>query len=193
MHRAFLKRAGRKPGARGDSRGFTILELLIAMAMLATGILIGVFPAQISAIFLNSLSFQKTTAMHIAQGFLENFEQFRLTQNPPNGLAWNNGALSDVGGGLNECPPTAIAHAETPYHRHRIYRNGIEYHLRWQVSDGDAGTETKQVTAVVIWEPKYTGKRSGQFATETPSTCMMVRATAVKYCSLGDGKPGRCP
>lgn len=181
-------------------RGFTLIELLIAMNVLAIGLLTGVFPMQITAMYSNSIAFQRATATQIAEEFLETFPHvFRTT-------GWTN-ILSDGAAAVPiypgrptvpTCPPLpAPADADAPPHVHRFYRSGVEYRLVWAVQD--AGDNSLFVTAWVFWIPAMSSSgqmtivRGNDATTVTNVTCLVVELASMKYCNLGDSQPGRCP
>ena len=171
---------------RAGERGFTILELVIAMNIMAIGLLIGIFPMQIYAIGMNRVAFQRTVATELAHEMLDNFHQIYA------GTPWANITSDPAGftGGAGACPNPPHADAATdPYHRHSIIRNGTKYTRVWSV----AATSTASVylvTAYVYWTPAERTYTT-DFASAA-ETCVKVQVSSFKYCNLGDGKKGIC-
>lgn len=172
--------------ARTGERGFTLLELVIAMNMLTIGALIGIFPMQIYSIGMNRLSFQRTVASELAHEMIDNFHQIYA------GTAWLSVTSDPVGfvGGVGICPnPPHGDNPNDPFHRHSIIRNGTTYTRVWSVAP-TAQTNMYRVTAHVYWTP---GDRTNtsEIAPDTEN-CVKVEASSFKYCNLGDGRKGIC-
>ena len=120
-----------------SQRGFTILELLIAISILTVGLL-GVASMQVSGIRGNYFSANTTIGLTLAE---EKMEELLA-------LDYNHGDLQDSELGNNgDLTTTAtIDHDETV--------EGL-YHRIWNVRDEDTGAgwpDMKTITVIVEWE-----------------------------------------
>jgi len=182
-----------KKRLQGRQAGFTILELLIALDILAIGLLMGVFPLQISSIRMNQLSFQKSIATELAHETLDNFNEI-IAGTPwpppsdPAGYVLNPGVCPNDPG---DSP------AAQPYHIHTIWRSGTQFTRVWQVEAVPGLNNLRKITVFVHWAR---GERtSGQVSTSDmapdalpPGTdCLWVQVSGLKYCSLGDDLSSR--
>lgn len=171
---------------RGGQRGFTILELFIALDILAIGLLTGVFPMQIYAIGMNRISFQRTIATELAHEMLDNFYQVYA------GTSWSAVVSDPAGftGGPGVCPnPPHGDDPNDPFHRHSIVRNGTTYTRVWSVAPASQAN-VLLVTAFVYWTPRDR-TNTADFASDAEA-CVKVQLSSYKYCNLGDGKKGIC-
>lgn len=178
LRRSAMKRVGQK--------GFTILELLIALDILAIGLLTGVFPMQIYAIGTNRISFQRTIATELAHEMLDNFHQIYA------GTPWLSVASDPAGftGGAGVCPgPPHGNDPNDPFHRHTIVRNGTTYTRVWSVANTGQASVLR-VTAFVYWTPGE--RRSTSDLAPDAENCVHVQVSSYKYCNLGDGQKGIC-
>ncbi|MFA6034311.1 MAG: prepilin-type N-terminal cleavage/methylation domain-containing protein, partial [Myxococcota bacterium] len=71
-----------KKAARGygSERGFTLIEVMLALGVLLLGILLGILPMQIIAVTNNTVAFQKSTAGLLARDFVDNFHSFTMSR-----------------------------------------------------------------------------------------------------------------
>lgn len=69
--------------------GFTLLEVVVAMGILAVGLL-AIGAAQLAALHLTAKSRHLTTAMHLAQQTVEQFQAFPISALPSSGNDPNN-------------------------------------------------------------------------------------------------------
>jgi len=127
----------RKSRVMKSQRGFTILELLIAISILTVGLL-GVASMQVSGIRGNYFSANTTIGLTLAE---EKMEELLA-------LDYNHGDLQDSELGNNgDLTTTAtIDHDETV--------EGL-YHRIWNVRDEDTGAgwpDMKTITVIVEWE-----------------------------------------
>ena len=79
----------RRSRIRGRADGFTLLEVVIAMGILATGLL-AVAAAQITALHVSSRSKHLLDAVHLAEGQLEAFRAMPVASLPATGNDPNN-------------------------------------------------------------------------------------------------------
>jgi type II secretory pathway component PulJ len=126
-----------KSKRRKGQRGFTTLELLIAISILMVGLL-GVASMQVSGIRGNYFSANTTMGLTLAE---EKMEELLA-------LAYNHGDLQDSEPGNNsDLTSTAtLDHDETV--------EGL-YHRIWNVRDEDTGAgwpDMKTITVIVEWE-----------------------------------------
>jgi prepilin-type N-terminal cleavage/methylation domain-containing protein len=176
----------RQAKKRGGQRGFTLLELLIALNILMIGLLTGVFPMQLYAIQMNRVSFQRSVATELAHETLDNFHIMTT------GNAWSSVTSDPAGfvGGAGVCP--APPHADdpnNPLHKHSIVRNGTTYTRVWSVTaTGQANVNL--VTVFVYWTPSE--RKGTEDLAPDAETCVHVQVSSYKYCNLGDGKKGFC-
>jgi prepilin-type N-terminal cleavage/methylation domain-containing protein len=127
----------RKSRVMKSQRGFTILELLIAISILTVGLL-GVASMQVSGIRGNYFSANTTIGLTLAE---EKMEELLA-------LDYDHGDLQDSELGNNgDLTTTAtIDHDETV--------EGL-YHRIWNVRDEDTGAgwpDMKTITVIVEWE-----------------------------------------
>jgi prepilin-type N-terminal cleavage/methylation domain-containing protein len=180
-------------------RGFSLIELLVAGAILTVVLTIGIFPMFTTATFLNAVSYQKTVATNLALESLESFYQIYQ------GVNWNNIPVQDgnVGGSVNNpcpdnptpCPPADPMDGGTnPFHQHTVVRNGVTYVRVWRVDRNVPVQDVNRVTVCVYWRP-WVNPRSvtevGEGAASV-GACQKVAVSKFVYCNLGDGNRGRC-
>uniref|UniRef100_UPI004057C632 type IV pilus modification PilV family protein n=1 Tax=Candidatus Electrothrix sp. TaxID=2170559 RepID=UPI004057C632 len=119
--------------------GFTIMEILIAMAIFAIGIL-GVAKMQISATMGNSSSRTLTEAVFFAQSRLETLLA----------LPYDHNDLKDVNGnalsGLDD-EDTGADHGDTQ----------DIYTLSWNIADDEPVEDAKRIRIIVTWRTGASG------------------------------------
>ncbi|MCX7943073.1 MAG: prepilin-type N-terminal cleavage/methylation domain-containing protein [Deltaproteobacteria bacterium] len=182
-----------------NQRGFSLIELLVAGAILTVVLTIGIFPMFTTATFLNAVSSQRTIATNLAMDLLENF--YQLYQ----GVGWNSIPVQDgaVGGTpANPCPdnPTPCPPVDpgdggiNPLHRHTFTINGVQYVRVWRVDRNVPVQDVHRVSVCVYWRPwqNVRGPTEVGEGSATVAACQKVGASKFFYCDLGDGIRGRC-
>lgn len=126
----------------GNAGGFTLLEAVIAIAILAFGIL-AVASMQLSAIRGNAFAGDVTEATTWANDELEKLSS----------LPWDDPQLQDTDGdgvaglgdtGFDNNPDTAADADQTPIVHDR-------YTLYWNIADDDPVTNTKNIRLIIVW------------------------------------------
>jgi len=182
-----------------SERGFSLIELLVAGAILTVVLTVGIFPMFTTATFLNTVSSQRTIATNLAIESLESFYQIYQ------GVNWNNIPVQDgnVGGNVNNpcpdnptpCPPADLGDGGTnPFHQHTVVRNGVTFVRVWRVDRNVPVQDVNRVTVCVYWRPwenQKSGTEVGEGAASV-AACQKVGASKFVYCNLGDGLRGRC-
>lgn len=129
-----------KSKRRKGQRGFTTLELLIAISILMVGLL-GVASMQVSGIRGNYFSANTTIGLTLAE---EKMEELLA-------LAYNHGDLQDseLGNNSDLTTTATLDHDET------VNDPGGPFHRIWNVRDEDTGAgwpDMKTITVIVEWE-----------------------------------------
>lgn len=182
-----------------NQRGFSLIELLVAGAILTIVLTIGIFPMFTTATFLNTISSQKTIATNLAMDTIENFHQIYQ------GVSWNSIPVQDgnVGGTLATpcpdnpapCPPLDPNDGGTnPFHQHTVTINGVQYVRVWRVDRNVPVQDVHRVSVCVYWRPWQNIKTSSEVGEGSASVaaCQKVGVSKFFYCNLGDGLRGRC-
>jgi type II secretory pathway pseudopilin PulG len=126
----------------GNTRGFTLLEAVIAVAILAFGIL-AVASMQVSSIRGNAFAGDVTEATTWANDELEKLS----------GLPWDDPLLQDTDGdglaglrdtGFDNSPGTTADADQSPVVRDR-------YTIFWNIADDEPVPNTKTVGLVILW------------------------------------------
>jgi type IV pilus assembly protein PilV len=115
-----------------DQSGFTLIEVMIAVVILAAGIL-ALATMQIVSIRSNAFSTEMTYATMLAQS---QFEQFR------------NMNYDSVVTDTDLIPATETS-------------KGIPYTVQWTVSDDDPTTDMKTIDLDVLWQGAPAGSATG--------------------------------
>jgi type IV pilus assembly protein PilV len=115
-----------------DQSGFTLIEVMIAVVILAAGIL-ALATMQIVSIRSNAFSTEMTYATMLAQS---QFEQFR------------NMNYDSVVTDSDVIPATETS-------------KGIPYTVQWTVSDDDPTTDMKTIDLDVLWQGAPAGSATG--------------------------------
>ena len=139
-------------------KGFTLLELMIAMIVLAIGIL-GLIGLQVAAISGNSSANQMTTALTLAQDEIEQLKSLELTNEAlKDNNTGNNGSLASI--------PTSASssyfdrtNADNPTPNNianpideRGGTTGLtRYYRFWNVADDTPTLGAKTVVVFVCW------------------------------------------
>jgi type IV pilus assembly protein PilV len=148
--------------AINNSRGFTLMEVLIALAIFAIGIL-GVAKMQLSAISGNSSSRGWTEAATIGQQQMEILMSLPYddpllldTQNDGTNQDTNNDGEDNDGGnfGLDE--------TTTPDHSATI---NTVYNLFWNIAVDEPVTDAKKIRMIVQWKSSGFGTKEIVFDT----------------------------
>ena len=127
-----------------DPKGFTIIEVMIAVAILAIGIL-GIASVQGSAIRSNNLSDNITCALTLAEDKME--ELLGLDYNNPelqDVITGNNTDLSEIEEGLIDNQEINID--ETG----RV--NAGHFRRIWNIADDKPIPNNKTITVIVTWD-----------------------------------------
>ena len=127
------KKRGTEIRAMQNDTGFTIIEVVIAISILAVGLL-GVAAMQTSAIQVNSAAGQMTARMNWAQDKMEELKAMPFSD------PW----LEDTGS------PTVPDSADNP-HQEPI---SDEYTVSWNVTDDTPVLNTKQIVVTVTGKGK---------------------------------------
>jgi len=128
-----------------SQRGFTTLELLIAISILMVGLL-GVASMQVSGIRGNYFSANTTMGLTLAEDKMEELLA----------LNYNHGDLQDSEPGNNSDLTTTVTldHDETVNEPGQATAGG-RFHRIWNVRDEDTGAgwpDMKTITVIVEWE-----------------------------------------
>ena len=127
------------PAKMPDNNGFTLIELMIALAVFTIGLL-GIASMQINSIQGNSFAFKTTTATTLAQAQIE--ELTSLDYDHPNLADTDN----DGQGGLSD----TAANADFS----RIVNMEEQYTLSWNIAEDYPNTDNKLIRAIVTWTGK---------------------------------------
>ncbi len=125
-----------------NNKGFTILEVLVAISILTIGLL-AVASMQVSAIRGNNLSTKVTCALALAEDKME----YLL------GLDYNDPSLQDRVLG-NNADLSTITSGSVDYEEPNIDEAGAEgglYRRIWNISDDDPEPNNKAITVIVTW------------------------------------------
>jgi type IV pilus assembly protein PilV len=115
------------------SDGFTLLEVMIALVILAVGLL-GLAALQLTAVKSNAFSGEMTYATMKAQQYAEVFKSLPFTDTD----------LDSTGN-----PHTAIESSK-----------GVQYTVTWNVTDNVPATDMKSINITVEWTSLRQGKAS---------------------------------
>ncbi|WAC06331.1 MAG: prepilin-type N-terminal cleavage/methylation domain-containing protein [Thermodesulfobacteriota bacterium] len=126
-------------------KGFTLVELMIAVVVLAIGIL-GLIGLQVAAMNGNLSANKMTTAMTLAQDEIEQLKRLPLT----------NGALTDAGNNDKLTSPANAASFEHTDANNPINESGENtglggYYRFWNVADDTPTQGAKTVVVFVFW------------------------------------------
>ena len=127
------KKRGTEIRAMQNDAGFTIIEVMIAISILAVGLL-GVAAMQTSAIQVNSAAGQMTTRMNWAQDKMEELKA----------LAFSDPWLETAGN-----PPGVDSAGNT---HEQTTSDG--YTVRWDVADNTPASNTKRIVVTVTGKGK---------------------------------------
>ncbi len=132
--------SGKITGIINGQKGFTILEVLVAISILTVGLL-AVASMQVSAIRGNHLSANVTCALALAEDKME----YLL------GRDYNDASLQDkiAGNSLD-----AIASGSVDYEELNIDETGApggQYRRVWNISNNNPITNNKAITVIVTW------------------------------------------
>lgn len=136
---------------RSNRTGFSLLELLVALSILAIGLL-GVIPLAIATIRLNAFQNQMLNAKYLAERQAEYLRSISFTH--PD-LA-NDGDNND------------LDNTSSPDHNKIMTMDGINYNVMWNVVDDSSGTKT--INIIVQWVLPRTGQRKVYNVTIVRST-----------------------
>ncbi len=125
---------------RKDQCGFTLIEIMIAMAVFAIGIL-AVGTMQISAVKGNSSASGLTDAIVVAQNQME--ELMSLDDNDSKLKDTDN----DGAAGLNDASAGSSDGMAAPY----TGSTGISYNIFWNIAVNSTVTNAKQIRVIVQW------------------------------------------
>lgn len=117
--------------------GFTLIELMIALVILAVGIL-ALATMQIVSIRTNAFSTEMTYATMLAQS---EFEEFR------------NMAYDDITPTSGTPDSKVISASEKS--------KGIQYTIEWEVKNNDPATDMKTIELDVLWQGAPAGSATG--------------------------------
>jgi type IV pilus assembly protein PilV len=122
-------------------QGFTLIEVLIALAILTVGLLAAA-KMQISAIQGNYFSNNTTTALSLAEQKMEDLL----------GRTYTDAAVTDTQAGNNADLSSLVTkdHEELNVNEEGVVGGGL-YHRVWNVADDTPITNTKTITIVVTW------------------------------------------
>lgn len=123
-------------------QGFTLIEVLIALAILTVGLLAAA-KMQISAIQGNYFSNNTTTALSLAEQKMEDLL----------GRTYTDAAVTDTQAGNNGDLSSLVTkdHEELNVNEEGVVGEGL-YHRVWNVADDTPITNTKTITIVVTWD-----------------------------------------
>jgi type IV pilus assembly protein PilV len=115
------------------SEGFTLLEVMIAMVILAVGLL-GLAALQLTAVKSNAFSSEMTYATMKAQEYAEVFKNLPFTDTD----------LDPAGN-----PHTAMESSK-----------GVQYTVTWNITDNVPATDMKSINITVQWQSLRQGAAS---------------------------------
>ena len=128
-------------------KGFTLLELMIAMVVLAIGIL-ALIQMQVAAMSGNSSANQMTTALTLAQDKIEQLKRLALTDD----------ALTDAGNNADLTSTASLEHADTADVNTLLNERGVttgpglkRYYRCWNVANDTPTQGAKTVVVFVFW------------------------------------------
>jgi len=123
-------------GKRKNEGGFTLLEVLIALTILAVGLL-GIAAMQTTAILANKSSHEFSQGTFLCEQILEQAkaQAFDAIQTSPVGISAGNPNTA----AFDNTVPTALV-------------NGVTYFQVWNVFQPNA--DLKEITAYVLWRDR---------------------------------------
>jgi prepilin-type N-terminal cleavage/methylation domain-containing protein len=130
---------------RRQSQGFTLIEVMIALVILAVGLL-ALMAMQIVSIKANAFSSEMTYSTMLAQQQLETLKNLPFTD-------------ANLTGATPPTPPTL--HTLPPI----IDAKGGSYSVSWQVEDTTASM--KKITMDVTWQSRRLGTAAEEAAIKT--------------------------
>ncbi len=137
-----------------EEKGFTLIEILIAMTIFAIGIL-ALAAMQITAIKGNSSAREMTEASNVAQSKMEElitipFDDAQLDDTNGNGQAGlDSPTMDDV---IAAGPALIPAGGAGPDHAQQVNPNGTrDYYLYWNVTPG---ANWKTISVIVAWDER---------------------------------------
>jgi prepilin-type N-terminal cleavage/methylation domain-containing protein len=127
---------------RSNEAGLTLIEILLAMAIFAIGLL-GVAHMQITAMFGNSLAIKLTNATQLASQLSEeimfmDYDDARITDDD-----------NDSENGLNDYPGADESYPANPV---QGGGSGETYNLYWNVAEDWPIPNTKTIRVIVNWQ-----------------------------------------
>ena len=136
---------------RRRSQGFTLIEVMIALVILATGLL-ALMTMQIVSIRANAFSSEMTYASMLAQS---RFEQLRNTA-------------------YDSIPPTTGPITDVPVPADATTK-GISYTVLRQVDDNTPATDMKTITLTINWQGSPAGSSGGSTVNFTTSFSTVIK------------------
>lgn len=129
---------------RGQS-GFTLLEVMIAFAILSVGVL-SIGMGQLSALKLTSTSKNSQQAMYLAEELMETFHSLPFSPGPPWGPTFFTTAVVDQ---------TNPANATLPGNPHAplgpANPDQLSYRRSWTIAPNQAPHNLTEITVMVTW------------------------------------------
>ena len=132
----------KKSRIANEERGFTVIEILIAISILTVGLL-AVASMQVSAIRGNGMSSDLTEALTLAEDKMEYL--LGLNYNDPDLddlVAGNNANLSTISSGNFDHEELNIDETGNP---------GGKFRRIWNIADNDPITNNKSIFIIVTW------------------------------------------
>lgn len=132
------------------SEGFTLIEVMIALVILAVGLL-GLAALQLTAVKSNAFSSEMTYATMKAQEYAEVFKNLPFTD--------------------TDLDPAGNPHAAMESSK------GVQYTVTWNVTDNVPATDMKSINITVQWKSRRQGAAN---QTDTEQTVTSNLQTIVK-------------
>jgi prepilin-type N-terminal cleavage/methylation domain-containing protein len=135
--------------ARRNEEGFTLLEALIAITILAVGLL-AVATMQTTAVRGNSRAIGLTEAITVAQTAVERMESLDYS----NAVFTDGGGANDGVAGLGDVPADAQDLGV------KIGNRGLTYNVYWNVAPDWPLANTSTVRVIVVWTERGSQRRA---------------------------------